>query len=401
MGLKLRDTAVTQGHISPTKAELPYRRITRGAMKISVLRVAELDPALLRRWDQLQRTNPLLASPYFSPGFTQAAADVLPGVRVAVLEDEHGMSGFFPFQRRWGAGGPVGDYLSDHHGVIAAPGTTWNWLELLRGCGLAYWRFDHLCAQQRPQVAVQRASSPGLDLSGGFEAWRDARVAAGARRLGELPRKARKLAREVGPLRFDAHCKDPRVLDRVIAMKSAQCRRTGARDCFAPAWARSLVQRIAATDDPAFGGRLSTLSAGDQLVAAHFGMRSDRVWHWWFPVYDHAYAAYSPGSLLLLQVAEAAAAQGHRMLDLGKGDEAYKSSFADTSLPVLEGCVAREALATRLRALRKDTGRWLRSSPWAEPLRPVLRHLGRLQAMLAAAVPEMLQFAGDLAPRLA
>jgi CelD/BcsL family acetyltransferase involved in cellulose biosynthesis len=295
----------------------------------------------------------------------------------------------------------VGDYLSDHHGVIADPGASLHWLELLRGCGLAYWRFDHLCAQQRPNVAVNRGTSPALDLQRGFEAWQAGRLAAGARRLGELPRKARKLAREVGPLRFEANARDPRILDEVIALKSAQCVRTGQRDCFAPTWARELVHRIAAADGADFGGRLSVLYAGDQMVAAHFGMRSREVWHWWFPVYSHAYAPYSPGALLLLRVAEAAAAEGHRLLDLGKGDEAYKSSFADMALPLVEGCVAREALATRLRALRKDTGRWLRSSPWAEPLRPVLRHFGRLQAAAAAAMPDLVELAADLAPALA
>ena len=370
-------------------------------MKISVISPHELDDQALQRWSCLQQANPLLASPFHSTGFVLAAASVRSDVRVAVLEDEHGLSGFFPFQRRWGAGRPVGDYLSDHHGVIAAAGAHWDWLELLRACGLAYWRYDHLCGQQRPPGPVIRGTSPALDLAGGFEAWRDARLAAGARRLGELPRKARKLAREIGPLRFEANVRDPRVLQEVIALKSAQCQLTGARDCFAPQWTRDLVHRIAATDDPGFGGRMSVLYAGDQIVAAHFGMRSREVWHWWFPVYSHAHAPYSPGALLLMHVAEAAAAQGHKLLDLGKGDEAYKASFADTALPLLEGCVAREALATRLRALRKDAGRWMRSSPWAQPLRPVLRHFGRLQAAVAIAVPDLLEVASDLAPALA
>lgn len=369
-------------------------------MKISVLLPHELDAGTLHRWACLQRANPMLASPFYSPGFVLAAGETRRDVRVAVLEDGHAVAGFFPFQRQWAAGRPVADYLSDHHGVIAAAGTDWDWLELLRSCGLAYWRFDHLCAQQRPPGPVQRGSSPALDLQHGFKAWQAGRIAAGARRLGELPRKARKLAREVGPLRFEANTRDPRVLAHVIASKSAQCVRTGARDCFAPGWTRDLVERIAATDDADFGGRLSALYAGDQLVAAHFGMRSREVWHWWFPVYSHAHAAYSPGSLLLLQVAQAAAAEGHRLLDLGKGDEPYKASFADIALPLMEGCVARDALGTRLRALRKDAGRWLRNSPWAQPLRPVLRHFGRLQATAAIAAPDLLQLASDVAPCL-
>jgi CelD/BcsL family acetyltransferase involved in cellulose biosynthesis len=355
-------------------------------MKISVVSPLELSAAALQRWSELQHANPMLASPFFSPSFARAAALVRGDVRVAVLEDQHAICGFFPFQVRWGAASPVGDYLSDHHGVIAAPGTSWDWLELLRACGLAYWRYDHLCAQQRPPGAVKRDNSPLIDLGSGFGHWLEARKAAGARRVAELPRKARKLAREVGPLRFEAHTTDTRVLDEVIRLKSAQCRRTGQRDCFEPAWARELVHRIHSTDSPTFGGRLSVLYAGDQLVAAHFGMRSRDVWHWWFPVYSHAHSAYSPGALLLMNVAEAAAAQGHTAVDLGKGDEAYKASFADASLPLLEGVVARDVLQTRMRSLRKDVGRWLRSSPWAQPLRPVLRQMGRLHAGAGVAV---------------
>ena len=198
-------------------------------MRVSVVSPGELDGSLLRRWDQLHRALPV-ASPFFSAAFTRAVAQVRDDARVAVLEDEQGVSGFFPFHRRWAAGLAIGDYLSDHHGVVAAPGTSWNWLELLRACGLAYWRFDHLSAHQRPPGQVVRATSPAIDLSEGFEAWRERRLQAGARRLRELPRKARKLEREIGPLRFEADVRDAAVLDEVIRLKSAQCHRTGARD---------------------------------------------------------------------------------------------------------------------------------------------------------------------------
>src|SRR5258707_3012366 len=49
---------------------------------------------------------------------------------------------------------------------------------------------------------------------------------------------------------------------------------------------RSLMSRLLHTRDPAFAGILSTVHIGDDLVAAHFGIRADGVLHWWFPVYD-------------------------------------------------------------------------------------------------------------------
>lgn len=361
-------------------------------MKITVIAPPELDPSLQARWRSLQEAQPLLASPYFTPDFTLAVGAVRNDVRVAVIEDAGHVAGFFPFQQQWGGGLPVAGRLSDHHGVIADPAFRWDWHELLRTCRLGYWQFDHLPAPQRPgDVQVHLAMSPGLDLSRGFEAYRAARMAAGGRRMGELPRKGRKLEREVGPVRFEAHSRDSSALARVIQLKSEQCRRTGALDCFAPTWARELVERIAATDLPHFGGRLSTLHAGDTLVAAHFGMRSSRVWHWWFPVYSRDHGAYSPGAQLLMSLAEKAAAEGHALLDLGKGDEAYKDSFADTGTALAAGIVSRHSPITYLRAARKSTGRWLRASPIA---RPLLRQLGRLGPG-AIVVPGMLMLAAD------
>lgn len=341
-------------------------------MKISVIRAAELGPAELARWDALQQDNPSLASPYFSHEFTRAAASARPDVRVAVLEEGGRIVGFFPHQRRWGAGDPVGGRLSDHHGVVAAASTPCDWPRLLKACGLAYWQFHHLAASQRPPVPVVQAPSHGLDLSRGYEAWWRGKLASGSN-LGQLPRKARKLEREVGPLRFEADCRDPRVFEAVIRLKSEQCRRTGQLDFFAWDWTRALVEQVRAIDRPDFAGRVSALYAGDVLVAAHFGMRSRTVWHWWFPVYSQAHQGYSPGALLLLRVAETAAAQGHRLLDLGRGDERYKLSFADCGTPVLEGIVERPALLTAARAAKKRTGQWLRTSPLALPLRPLLR----------------------------
>ncbi|WP_332815549.1 GNAT family N-acetyltransferase [Ramlibacter sp.] len=341
-------------------------------MKITVTSPDELGQAEVARWRELQLSTPTLASPCFSREFAVAVAAVRPDVRVAVLEQDNRVLGFFAHQQRWSAGEPAGGRLSDHHGVVAAPGTQWDWAELLRASGLSFWQFDHLAAWQRPPGPVAQASSPGLDLSRGFEAYRQGRLAAGARRLAELPRKSRKLAREVGPLRFESNTRDPRVLQTVIRLKSEQCHRTGALDCFGSHWARELVTRIAAADHPEFAGRLSALYAGDALVAAHLGMRSSRTWHWWFPVYSHAHAAYSPGALLLLEVARAAAAEGCGLLDLGKGDEPYKTSFADCALPLVEGLVSRPTLVTLGRSLKKRTGAWLRSSPWATPLRPLI-----------------------------
>ncbi|MDP2341064.1 MAG: GNAT family N-acetyltransferase [Deltaproteobacteria bacterium] len=345
-------------------------------MKISVIAAADLDDGTRSKWRALQASNPALASPYFCPELTAAVAAQHDDVRIAVLEEgaAGGVVGFFPFQGRWGVGRPVGGHLSDHHGVIAGPDTVVDWQQLLKATGLAWWEFDHLTAAQSPGgVDEVRTGSPALDLSRGFAAWKQGRIDAGGRRIAELDRKARKLAREVGPVRFEAHDDDRALFWTVLRKKTEQCRRTGVDDVFASQRSRALVDDICSTQGPTFAGRLSALYAGDTLIAAHLGMRSARAWHWWFPVYEQAFAKHSPGALLLLHTARAAAAGGAVVLDLGKGDDGYKDSFADCSFPLVEGCVTRPTLRAAIRETGKRAKHWARTSSSLSILRPVWR----------------------------
>ncbi|SDZ75160.1 GNAT family N-acetyltransferase [Microbulbifer marinus] len=345
-------------------------------MKYSLIEVADLTAEHRETWRTLQRSTACLRSPYFCLEFTLAAAAVRNDVRVVVLEEGAEAVGFFPFQRgRFGGGRPVGGALSDYHGVIVAPGAIWDVETLLRSCGLAYWEFDHLIAEQAPldQYHSRWALSPALDLSQGFGAYRARRRAAGAGRFFQLERKARKLAREVGPLRFVAHTHDREILQQVFQWKSEQCRRSGVVDFFEHEWARALVEQLWTTETGYFSGRLSALYAGEKLVAAHMGMCSGSVWHWWFPGYDRSFGKYSPGGILLCKVAEEAAAQGLQQLDLGKGDDPYKNSFADCANPVAEGCAWRPSAGNAFRRLANGSENLLRQSRLIEPVRPILR----------------------------
>src|SRR5882724_4225825 len=104
-------------------------------MKVTVVKAGELAPADVERWRGFQEGNPDLASPYFCPEFTQSVAAVRKDVFVGILETDGQVVGYFPFQRRsFGFGGPPGSGFCDFQGVVAAPSTQWDPLELLRGC---------------------------------------------------------------------------------------------------------------------------------------------------------------------------------------------------------------------------------------------------------------------------
>lgn len=356
-------------------------------MKITVIQGDELTDDQVRRWSELQLADPDLVSGFFRPEFAQAVASARRDVFVAVLEDAGRVAGFFPFQReRWGVGKPLGGNMSDYHGLIAERSLELDPAALLRACGLRLWRFNHLLASQRTFAPyhAQQAASPFLDLSGGFEAYKAARSAAGSKVIAQADRKARKLSREIGDLRFDVEDADPAALRELISWKSAQYRRTGAPDLFQSKWRTDLVERIMATRTPEFAGVLSTLRAGDRLVAAHFGIRSRTALHWWFPAYDAEFGRFSPGLVLLVQLARNAELCGAQMLDLGRGDDSYKVRLMSGSVPLAEGAVAVTRTLAAGHRLRGGVERVVRRSTAAEPARHAIRWVRRQRARSAA-----------------
>lgn len=247
-------------------------------------------------------------------------------------------------------GVPAGRQLTDHQGVIAAAGTSIDAVALLRAAGLDDWRFDHVPSTQRcfSSWTTSVSVSPVMDLTGGFERYESVTHAARVE-----PRKARRLEREIGPLRFEPDCHEPAVLDALLRWKSAQYRATGVPDLFATPWCDEVARRLPTTSSAHFAGMVSALWAGDQLIAAHLGLRSGPIWHWWIPAYDGSLARYSPGTLLLLEMAKSAEGLGVTMIDLGKGDERYKDRMANGCIELAKGTVTAGGPA---RAVRRLTG---------------------------------------------
>jgi len=322
-------------------------------------------------WSTIHGSNPSLASPYFHPEFTGAVASVREDVRVTVIESAGRAIGFFPFQRgRFGKGRPVGGPLSDFHGVIAEAGAEWSVADLLRASRLSVWSFDHLIENQ-DGFAAYRASehrSPTIDVSEGYDAYIAGRRADGSKQILKTEGLGRKLEREVAPMRVELDSRDPAVFEQVLAWKSEQCRETRLPDIFGVLWTRRLLERLFNTRGPDFAGVLSALYVGDELAAAHIGMRSRTVWHYWFPSYDEKYAKFSTGLLLLLRMAQAAPGMGIRLIDLGKGETMYKQRLMSGASTVWEGSIERSSLWTSGRRARRAVEAWSAASVLGKPL---------------------------------
>lgn len=290
-------------------------------------------------WARVQEAEPSLASPFFRPEFTEIVAAVRDDVAVAVVRRDDDVT-FFPFQRgRLGRGRPVGGRLSDYQGLVARGNPDLDAKTLLRACGLHGWDFDAVVAAQRTFEPFHRRvrSSPYLDLSRGFETFVAERAAARSDQVVDVQRQAERLTADVGPVRFETHVEDSTGLELLFRWKSDQYRRTGSLDIFTYPWVREVASRIQAARNEGFAGLLSMLYVSDQPVAAHLGMRSRSVWHYWLPAYDRRFAKYSPGLILLLRMAEAAGELGLPAIDLGKGDALYKSRLANANATLAEG----------------------------------------------------------------
>jgi CelD/BcsL family acetyltransferase involved in cellulose biosynthesis len=293
-------------------------------------------------WHWHRANDPSLATPFHCLEYAEAAEAAGADVRVAVLERGSERPTFLPYQRdRWNVARPVGLRACDFSGFIGPVEPGWSPDGLLRQCRLSGWRFANVPAQEpalQPFV-TSRVGSPYIDLTGGFDAFREGRRAASSDIVAATSRKGRKCERDVGPLRLDVQSFDERAFECLVAWKGEQRNRTMTLDMMRLPWFRAMLNWIHHTDTPHFTGMLSVLYAGDHIAAVHFGMRSGTIWHYWFAAFNRDLGRYSPGVLLLLEMCRAAPALGIDALTLGSGDEPYKARFATGTTPLVDGVV--------------------------------------------------------------
>ncbi|MFJ4619008.1 GNAT family N-acetyltransferase [Streptomyces sp. NPDC088812] len=346
----------------------------------------ELGEGDRERWRALRAASTVPRNPFMEPEFTDAVGRVRPRARVAVVYEGREPVGFLPHERgRLGRGQALAYGVSDAQGAVLSPGLGLNADELMRACSLSSFAFDNLEAEQGlflPQVAAEYASYV-IDVEKGYETYESVLRAQSPKFLKTTLAKERRLGRQTGPLRFVFDERDPAALRTLMAWKSAQYRRTGRRDRFAQEWITRLVDALAETRAPECSGTLSVLYAGERPVAAHFGLRSATVLACWFPAYDPEFAKFSPGLVLHLRMAEASAAEGIGLLDLGRGAAEYKDSLKTGELPVYEGAWTRPGVGAAFHWLSREPSRRA-------------HHFVRARPRLAATAARALKGAGRL-----
>lgn len=335
------------------------------------MRPDELGPAEIAAWRSMQRATPYLDNPFLSYEFAVAVGRFRPGTEVAVLTEGQSIAGFFPFERRRRRlGVPVCGWLNSCQGLVHAPGVKWDPPALLGGCHLAAWQFDNLIAGQLPfrpyHGAIEAAAV--IDLTRGFDVYYSNLRAQSPHFCRELARRARKLAREVGELRFEADARDGDLLRTLIAWKAEQYRQTSSFARFERSWLTGLLDALAMAHDDHLTGVVSGLYAGERPVAAQFGLRAGDLLVGWFTAYDRSFRKYSPGLIHIQRMIKELAARGIRTIDMGAGAKNYyKETLKSYNTVLARGIVTDWSVAGTAHRIRSASRIWVSSTAHQHP----------------------------------
>jgi CelD/BcsL family acetyltransferase involved in cellulose biosynthesis len=318
----------------------------------------ELEAREIAIWERLSTSTPSLGSPFLSPHYARAVAESGIDVRICVIYRGSAIRGFFPYQFRnpvcgWArTAEPVGGEMTDYVGVVAEPGLTITSRQLLKLAKVNYFGFSHLDETQlkyglhaeQPRIGLRVRLSPG----GGRPL--ESLLADQKKYIKDSERRARQLSREVGPINFILDVQGDRreVLNKLISEKRSQYQRTNAPDALAKSWKYKLLNILSEYQFDTCRGILSTISAGDQWIAAHFGIIGNGILQYWFPVYNQAFAKYAPGRLLIHQIIDSARKVSIHTIDRGEGDNSSKRELANEEHSFFRGTWHNATLASQV-----------------------------------------------------
>ena len=305
-----------------------------------------------QEWAQLLSESTTTRWAFMSPTYAEAVNETLGPVDVVLCWRGDELVGVMSLQRaagwlgRLGMREPGGRQMTDYFGLLARPRIQFDWQQLLRNADIPCLYFTHLDESQAAYGLTGDNPRKGLRTrihrDGGAAHWEWLRT-QDKKLVSDTERRERKLMAEHGPIRFEAQSATPEQdLGFLLALKNAQYRRTG-HDGGAlhdPANARLLSCLLKAAD-PDCRPRLSVLRCGDQWVAGHFGLQCGPLLHYWFPVYDNRFSAYSPGRILYRNILMASKAQGIDCIDRGEGDTSAKRDFANEEHLFYKGIASR------------------------------------------------------------
>ena len=332
-------------------------------------------PADVRQaWEALREAG--TASPYLSPGFAEAVAEV--GAPVRLLVGGRDTPSALLALQGGRVARPVGAPLSDYHGIVGTADAS----ELLEAAGVEVLGVHGWTGSD---AALEAVPVCRIDLSDGVEAWKASRDGSYRRHAKSHRRRVRKATEEIGEPRMEWRSRNVDVFNQLLAWKRSQYAATGKYDVLAN-WPQRLLRNLWERGAESYGGvgaEMQALYFGDRLAAIDLGLVEGTTFHSWIVAYDPDLASYGPGIQLLEATLEAAPELGYATLDLGTGLDGYKRHYGNVEASVGVGTLRTSgARAAVSRAYGK-------LEPRAEPLARLRRRWNQIAACEPSGVRRM------------
>ena len=315
-------------------------------MKISTISAAALTEGQIARWAALQQETKEFGSPLVGPYFAQLVQRHRGDVQVAIAEQDGREVAFFAFHKvGHGFARPVGAPFSDYQAVVSEPGVTFDGNAFLADAGIERMAVSGLMDPYDlfTGSALEPTLGYRISIKDGGAAKLERLRQANPKWAKNLRRLANKMDRELGAIRFVPGDQDPAALEAVLQLKIDQYHQSGMTDVLRPAWVKAMMQDLFTRNDPAFGGCLITLYAGEYMVSGQFGVRQGGWFHPWIASSCPKAHPYSPGIVFLGQMIRYAEDIGIETIDLAQGHSHYKSQFSRNPVTVQSGQIGLRA----------------------------------------------------------
>ena len=198
-------------------------------------------------------------------------------------------------------------------------------------------------------TAQSRYSSYYTDISEGVDGWL-------AQRDGDFRREVRRRARRSAErgFRIFTTVEPAEIAQRLPRLQAFYLRRKAERGGEGYQFDDGMSNAIESALELSIPGRfgLSVLERDDLIIGMQFVLRAGMRMSSWMTGYDPApeWSRLGTGIATLLEALDAGARAGCETLDLGVGDEPYKETFQDATLPLESVTWCRTRLARLLQA---------------------------------------------------
>ena len=182
--------------------------------------------------------------------------------------------------------------------------------------------------------ARQHTSTFQASLAGGFDSFTKRRPTKFMRNLRRSGRNLEKLGK-VELTEASNPDEALAILDRMLTLKSARCRVTGADNIFDSDPGYAEFYRVLCRRE--LGGLVSigSLTADGRFVAGNLGLVFGNRFCGLIQASDYDnFGSHSPGGLLVLEVIRQFCERGFEILDFSLGSEAYKVDWTDETTPL-------------------------------------------------------------------